>query len=290
MFSHGYSTGANPWVVGPYATGNKTVGIRDYAINDEPAQLLRLRLRHPPATRCTPTARSGTAPMWQVRQALVEQVQREVPVRRQGAAAEAARRHAPTAPLPATACPGNRRWIQLVFDAFLLQQGATSMLDARDAMLAADRMRFGGADQDVMWDAFAQRGMGTGAQQRRTPTGDPTPSFASPTETNATVTFSAVAPDVGQAAVPAKIYVGDYEARAMPVADTDRARRSRQSAKFVRERTTSSSRLPGYGLSRFTQTFTATATAVTFKLQTNWASSASGASATAVAAPPSWRA
>ena len=26
MFSHGYSTGANPWVVGPYATGNKTVG------------------------------------------------------------------------------------------------------------------------------------------------------------------------------------------------------------------------------------------------------------------------
>ena len=40
-------------------------------------------------------------------------------------------------PLPPSRCPGNRRWIQLVFDAFLLQQGATSMLDARDAMLAA---------------------------------------------------------------------------------------------------------------------------------------------------------
>ena len=36
MFSHGYSTGTNPWVVGPYATGNKTVGIRDYAVNANP--------------------------------------------------------------------------------------------------------------------------------------------------------------------------------------------------------------------------------------------------------------
>jgi len=27
-------------------------------------------------------------------------------------------------------CPGNRRFIQIQFDAFLLQQGATSMLDA----------------------------------------------------------------------------------------------------------------------------------------------------------------
>ena len=52
--------------------------------------------------------------------------------------------------LPASACPGNRRWVQLMFDSFLLQQGATSMLDARDAMLAADRMRFGGKDLKVM--------------------------------------------------------------------------------------------------------------------------------------------
>ncbi|MGZ4456805.1 MAG: M36 family metallopeptidase, partial [Nocardioides sp.] len=32
LFEHGYSTGANPWAVGPYATGNRSVGIRDYAI------------------------------------------------------------------------------------------------------------------------------------------------------------------------------------------------------------------------------------------------------------------
>ena len=36
MFEHGYSNGASPWAVGPYATGNKTAGIRDYAIDANP--------------------------------------------------------------------------------------------------------------------------------------------------------------------------------------------------------------------------------------------------------------
>ena len=36
MWSHGYDNGGNPWAVGPYATGNKNAGIRDYAINKNP--------------------------------------------------------------------------------------------------------------------------------------------------------------------------------------------------------------------------------------------------------------
>ena len=47
-----------------------------------------------------------------------------------------------------------------MFDAFLLQQGATSMLDARDAMIAADQMRFNGANATELYQAFARRGMG----------------------------------------------------------------------------------------------------------------------------------
>jgi len=47
-----------------------------------------------------------------------------------------------------------------MFDAFLLQPGATNMLIARDAMLAADMARFGGANQVEIWRAFAKRGMG----------------------------------------------------------------------------------------------------------------------------------
>ena len=38
-----------------------------------------------------------------------------------------------------------------MFDAFLLQQGATSMLDARDAMIAADQMRFNGANATELY-------------------------------------------------------------------------------------------------------------------------------------------
>ena len=70
-------------------------------------------------------------------------------------------------------CPGNRRWIQLVFDAWLLMaSGAVSMVDARDAMLAADLIRFGGANQDLLWNAFATRGLGedaasNGVERRR---------------------------------------------------------------------------------------------------------------------------
>ena len=52
--------------------------------------------------------------------------------------------------LPAANCPGNRRWIQLVYDAWLMQPADDSMLDARDTYLAADMMRFGGANQSTV--------------------------------------------------------------------------------------------------------------------------------------------
>ena len=86
---------------------------------------------------------------------------------------------APQAPLPPEQCPGNRRWIQIVFDAFLLQQGDTSMLTARDAYLAADRMRFGGANQTELWDAFAKRGLGRSASTDTTEDDEPKPAFDS---------------------------------------------------------------------------------------------------------------
>ncbi|MGZ6878230.1 MAG: M36 family metallopeptidase, partial [Nocardioidaceae bacterium] len=109
------------------------------------------------------------------------------------------------------------RWIQLMFDAFLLQQGSTSMLDARDAMLAADQMRYGGADQKVMWLAFARRGMGVDASTPNADSGNPTPGFRSPLTRPATVTF---APRDAGGPVRGKVYIGRYEARATPVADT----------------------------------------------------------------------
>ena len=143
MFSHGYSTGTSPWVVGPYATGNAKAGIRDYPIDKNPLNYGDYgfdshRRRGPRRRRDLERHHVGGPP------GAGQEVRQEVPVRRQGAAAQVrpGLGDGTSSPFPAQACPGNRRWIQLMFDAFLLQQGATSMLDARDAFIAADQMRF----------------------------------------------------------------------------------------------------------------------------------------------------
>ena len=44
---------------------------------------------------------------------------------------------------------------------------AVSMLDARNAMLAADQLRNNGVNQDIMWNAFANRGFGQAASSER---------------------------------------------------------------------------------------------------------------------------
>src|SRR5262249_35922214 len=77
---------------------------------------------------------------------------------------------------PADQCPGDRRWIQLVYDAWLLiSAGNTTMLVARDALLGADMTRFGGANQDLLWDAFARRGFGQFATTTGGSDSDPVP-------------------------------------------------------------------------------------------------------------------
>ena len=45
----------------------------------------------------------------------------------------------------------------------LLMPIGPSMLEARNAMLAADLERFGGANQNELWLGFARGGMGVGA-------------------------------------------------------------------------------------------------------------------------------
>ena len=82
--------------------------------------------------------------------------------------------------MPAHRCPGNRRWIQLVFDAMLLMPTNPTMLQARDAALTADLMRFGGANQKELWLGYAREGMGVNAASSNTTANtdiDPTPDF-----------------------------------------------------------------------------------------------------------------
>ena len=70
--------------------------------------------------------------------------------------------------MPAHRCPGNRRWIQLMFDAMLPMPTNLSMLQARDATLQADLMRFGGANQKELWLGYARQGMGVNAASSNT--------------------------------------------------------------------------------------------------------------------------
>lgn len=211
MFSHGYANGGNPWAVGVYATGNRSVAIRDYAINHNPLNYSDVGF-DVTGDEVHADGEIWNGTNWSVRQALVRKWNATYPYGSKRLQLRCSQATATRTPLPPSRCPGNRRWIQLVFDAFLLQQGATSMLDARDAMIAADRMRFGGADRKVLWDAFARRGMGRGASTPNADSGNTSPSFASPTSRNAVVRFVSNR--------SARIYVGHYESRATPVADT----------------------------------------------------------------------
>ncbi len=58
---------------------------------------------------------------------------------------------------------GNNLAMQLVMDGLKLQPANPSFLDGRDAILLADQIANGGANQLAIWTAFARRGMGFSA-------------------------------------------------------------------------------------------------------------------------------
>ena len=60
---------------------------------------------------------------------------------------------------------GNNKAIQLVIDGLKLQPCQPGFVDGRDAILAADQADFGGANQCLIWEAFAKRGLGLSASQ-----------------------------------------------------------------------------------------------------------------------------
>jgi len=126
-------------------------------------------------------------------------------------------------------CPGDRRWIQDYYDAMVIMPRAPTMIDARNAMLAADALRFAanpawGDNSDLLWQGFAMRGFGQFQNTASLGDDNPVPDFSSPLANNGTINFAADTKG-GNASVPvnAKIYVGDYQARATQIADTDPA-------------------------------------------------------------------
>src|SRR5690606_877395 len=55
--------------------------------------------------------------------------------------------------------------LDLVTEGMKLQPCSPGFVDARDAILAADGLLYGGAHTDLLWAAFARRGLGFSASQ-----------------------------------------------------------------------------------------------------------------------------
>lgn len=60
---------------------------------------------------------------------------------------------------------GNNMTLQLVMDGLKLQPCNAGFVDLRNSIIAADSIRFGGANRDLLWRAFARRGLGVSARQ-----------------------------------------------------------------------------------------------------------------------------
>ena len=179
-------------------------------------------------------------------------------------------------------CPGNRRWVNYLFDGMLLfsASGSPSMVDIKNTMLAADMLRTKGADQAVMADAFASRGLGRSSAAESVDDTDPTPGFDSPTAArNATVTFSLVDAASG-APVKGSVYVGRYQARATPLATTLGGDNPKATQPMVAGTYSFVVQAPGYGEQRFSATFTPGARTQVFRLAKNVASGKNGAKVT----------
>jgi extracellular elastinolytic metalloproteinase len=289
--------GENPFATGTYATGNKEHGIRNYVMNyprtgafPTPSKFAHVNpLNFSDIGYDTPGNEvHSDGEIWvainnSVRQALVNKYNGAFPVGDKALQAQCA-----AGELPSQNCPGNRRWIQLVFDAMLLDPVGPTMVDARNSMLAADVMRYAGANQTEIWRAFAKRGLGAAAAVHATTVNDtnPVPDFASPLGGNTAVTFELEADAPGHADVVGNVYVGHYEKQVNPIADTDPATTNSgidvnrdPVALFVHGRYDFLVVAKGYGAFRFSADLTGSSRTIKLKLPTNWASAAQGATA-----------
>jgi hypothetical protein len=221
--------GENPYSVGAYVTGNDERAIRNYSMAfpttghfPEPG-----RYAHVDPLNFSDVGYDITGPqvhadgeIWSATNFDI----RELLLGRYPGHGQNVQRECADGERPVTDCPGNRRWFQLYYDAMILMPVRPTFLDARDAILAADVMRFGGANQDLLWLAFARRGFGQNAQNTSSEDFEPRPDFESPVGGEATVVFNARALNEGGAPITnANIYVGHYERGVTPIADTNPA-------------------------------------------------------------------
>jgi extracellular elastinolytic metalloproteinase len=275
---NGISTGegANPFALAPYVSGNKDRGIRNYGMNNSPLNYSDLEYDGNGLESPHADSEIWSAVNFDIAEALNDKYDAQFPSSDKALQLECAKGEQ-----PADECPGNRRWAQIMFDGLLLTPSGSTMLDSRDAMLAADRLRFDGANQAELWDNFARRGMGESASSPNAEDRDPVPGWDSPLANNeATVRFTS-ADTGGGAAQDMTVFTGVYEARISPTADTDAETETSDTVEFVPGTYKFIATAPGYGAKRFTRTFQAGEdVVVSVPMRRNLASASNGATAT----------
>ncbi len=273
------SGGEDVTALGAYATGNVFKGIRDYNVDPKNTPLNYSDF----GFDSTGPEVHADGEIWNavqmtVRQALIEKYNAQFPYKDKVLQkACAVGRTTTGAPGPAwNKCPGNRRYITYLFDAMIGQaNGSPSMVDMKNVTLASVLLR-DKADYDTVAGAFASRGLGKGAISRSGADTDPTPSFEAPKAAdNATVTFTLID---GKTNKPVKgsVFVGVYHARCTPIATTLGGDEVGPTAKLVKGAYTFTVQAKGYGIQRFTATYTPGVKAQTFRLAKNLASVAYG--------------
>ena len=245
LLDHGYAPAddEDPFSIGAYVSGDKAHGVRNYSMADSP-------LNYSNVQGWDGSGNSSPADDGEIWAAVNHDV-----------------RAALVAAHPAD---GNRRWMQIAFDALLAMPADATMIDARDAYIdAADQ-----ADEETLWTAFARRGLGSGASSTDTDDPDPEPSFESPLRTDeSTITFAP--------GVEAELYVGDYEAGVTPVADTDPSTARDAAFELLPGHYSFLARADGRGAQRFERDIPAgSAVRLDVQLPVNRASAANGALAT----------
>ena len=259
----------NPYAVGPYATGNKQSAIRNYGMNQSPLNYSQLLYDGNGQTGPHSDSEIWSAANFEVRKALIEKYQKQFPYENKTLQYQCA-----DGIKDSKACPGNRRWIQLMFDGFLLQEASAGMPGAAESQLAADKVRYNSANQKEIWRAYASRGLGTSAEEP----GDA--DFSTPLEAiEAQVQFRTVEVEGGGVPKEAFIHPGPFTARTTEEAVSKSGAKS-AIVQFVPGTYFFTARADGYGQYQFEKTFEAGKSyVVDVPMRKNLASEINGAEA-----------
>ncbi|WP_245959457.1 M36 family metallopeptidase [Neobacillus piezotolerans] len=180
-------------VVGTYVTGNTERGIRGWALDDNPLNYGDIGFDVTgPEVHADGEIWAGI--LWSVRDSLIKSLGKE---------------------------KGEQVAEQLVIDAMPISAPDPSMVDMRTAIISADFERYGGMHTDILWGAFAKRGLGVSAFSNGGDDTDPVPGFDHPAQVrNGLLAGAVVNGATGKPIENARIIIGQFEARTSAAATT----------------------------------------------------------------------